>query len=51
MLKFFFRPVAMISPEMNLITEIMLFAEGFSAAKELSKKIIKLYKLSAELLS
>jgi dynein heavy chain len=29
----------------------MLFSEGFSAAKELSKKMTKLYKLSSEQLS
>jgi dynein heavy chain len=29
----------------------MLFSEGFSSAKELSKKMTKLYKLSSEQLS
>ena len=39
-LKVFFRPVSMIVPNIDLIAEIMLFAEGFEDAKNLSKKMV-----------
>jgi dynein heavy chain len=47
-LQVMFRPVAMMIPKYELISEIMLAAEGFGTAKNLSKKMIKLYKLSSE---
>ena len=47
-LKALFRPVSMNVPNYELIAEIMLFAEGFENAKNLSKKMIYLYKLSSE---
>ena len=50
-LKVLFRPVSMMIPQYDLIAEIMLFAEGFSSAKELSGKMAKLYKLCTEQLS
>ena len=50
-LKVHFRPVSMMIPDYELIAEIMLFAEGFSNAKALSKKMVKLYKLASEQLS
>ena len=47
-LKLMFRPISMMIPEYELIAEIMLFAEGFQTAKVLSRKMVKLYKLSSE---
>lgn len=46
-----FRPVAMMIPNYGLIAEIMLFAEGFKDASNLSKKMVQLYKLASEQLS
>lgn len=50
-LKALFRPVTMIVPDLQQICEIMLFSEGFEAAKVLAKKMTVLYKLSKEQLS
>ena len=50
-LKVMFRPVAMMIPNYGLIAEIMLGAEGFINAKQLSTKMVQLYKLSSEQLS
>ena len=46
-----FRPCAMCVPDLGLICEIMLVAEGFLEARNLSRKFITLYKLCKELLS
>ena len=50
-LKALFRSCAMIRPDMKLIQENMLMAEGFQTARALSVKFNALYELSASLLS
>ena len=50
-LKALFRPCAMVVPDFDLISEIMLVAEGFMDAKLLARKFITLYNLCRELLS
>ena len=50
-LKVLFRPCAMCVPDLRLISEIMLVAQGFLEARPLSNKFITLYKLCKELLS
>ena len=46
-----FRSCAMIRPDLEPISEIMLMAEGFVGAKQLSVKFVTLYTLSDDLLS
>lgn len=41
----------MCVPDLNLICEIMLMAEGFQQSKLLSRKFVILYKLCEDLLS
>ena len=41
----------MVVPDLGLICEIMLVAEGFLEARSLSRKFITLYTLCKELLS
>ena len=50
-LKALFRSCAMIRPDMKLIQENMLMAEGFQTARALSVKFNTLYELSSALLS
>ncbi|KAG5856708.1 hypothetical protein ANANG_G00010770 [Anguilla anguilla] len=50
-LKALFRPCAMVVPDIQLICEIMLVAEGFLEARVLARKFITLYTLCRELLS
>lgn len=41
----------MVVPDFDLISEIMLVAEGFTEARLLARKFITLYTLCRELLS
>ena len=50
-LKALFRSCAMVVPDITLICENMLMSEGFTTAKELSKKFMTLYDLAKSLLS
>ncbi|CDJ63170.1 LOW QUALITY PROTEIN: hypothetical protein ENH_00036690 [Eimeria necatrix] len=50
-LKSLFRPITVIVPDLELICENMLMAEGFVEAKELARKFTRLYALCKDLLS
>jgi len=50
-LKALFRSCAMVVPDIVLICENMLMSEGFTNAKDLSKKFMTLYDLAKSLLS
>ena len=50
-LKALFRPITVVVPDLELICENMLMAEGFINAKELAKKFVTLYSLCKDLLS
>ena len=50
-IKSLFRPCAMVVPDFDLISEIMMVAEGFTEARILARKFITLYRLCRELLS
>lgn len=50
-LKALFRPVTVVVPDLELICENMLMAEGFINARVLAKKFITLYSLNRDLLS
>jgi len=44
-LKALTRPVSMMSPNLNLIAEVVLAAEGFASSRSLAKKLTSLYEL------
>ena len=50
-LKAIVRPVSMMVPDFSLIAEIMMFAEVFSSAKSLAKKMVAIMELSQQQLS
>ncbi|CAI4230143.1 unnamed protein product [Auanema sp. JU1783] len=50
-LKQLFRPVVMSVPDNEIITETILYSEGFKEAKALSKKVVTCFRLSREMLS
>jgi len=50
-LKALFRPITVVVPDLELICENMLMAEGFVNAKLLAKKFVTLYVLCRDLLS
>jgi dynein heavy chain len=50
-LKALFRPITVVVPDLELICENMLMAEGFTEAKLLAKKFTTLYFLCRDLLS
>jgi len=50
-LKALFRPITVVVPDLELICENMLMAEGFTEAKVLAKKFVTLYSLCRDLLS
>ena len=50
-LKALLRPIAMMVPDLALIAEIMLGAEGFLTGKILGKKLITLYELMQQQMS
>ena len=47
-LKAQFRPIAMMVPDLALIAEVMLAAEGFRESKPLAKKTTTLYALMVQ---
>uniref|UniRef100_A0AAY5E9K0 Cytoplasmic dynein 2 heavy chain 1 n=1 Tax=Electrophorus electricus TaxID=8005 RepID=A0AAY5E9K0_ELEEL len=50
-LKQLFRPVAMTSPDNELIAEVILYSEGFKEGKELGRKLVAIFNLARELLT
>jgi len=50
-LKALFRPVTVVKPDIELICENMLMAEGYGYSKQLAHKFVTLYRLCGDLLS
>lgn len=50
-LKQLFRSIAMITPDRELIAQVMLYSQGFKTAERLAAKIVPLFKLCLEQLS
>lgn len=49
-LKSLFRPIVMVSPDVERIVEVSLLANGFKNVKSTAKRIIEFYKICEELL-
>lgn len=45
-LKQLFRPVAMTSPDNELIAEVILYSEGFKEGKALGRKLVAIFNLA-----
>eukprot|EP01113_Clastostelium_recurvatum_P005568 TRINITY_DN12493_c0_g1_i5.p1 TRINITY_DN12493_c0_g1~~TRINITY_DN12493_c0_g1_i5.p1 ORF type:complete len:1165 (-),score=398.17 TRINITY_DN12493_c0_g1_i5:23-3001(-) len=50
-LKQLFRSVAMSAPDLELISEVILYSEGYVHAKDLGRKLVSVFTLSRQLLS
>jgi dynein cytoplasmic 1 heavy chain len=50
-LKKLFRSFAMTKPDKELITQVMLYSQGFQSAKELASKIVPFFELCLQKLS
>ncbi|KAK3531386.1 hypothetical protein QTP70_018186, partial [Hemibagrus guttatus] len=50
-LKQLFRPVAMTTPDNELIAEVILYSEGFKQGKELARKLTAVFNLARELMT
>jgi len=50
-LKALMRPVAMMTPDLTMIAEVMLASEGFNEARIMAKKTVTLYSLMVQQLS
>jgi dynein heavy chain 1 len=50
-LKKLFRSMAMTRPDLELISQVMLFSQGFCTAESLAGKVVPLFKLCLEQLS
>lgn len=50
-LKQLFRSIAMITPDRELIAQVMLYSQGYKTAERLAAKIVPLFKLCSEQLS
>jgi len=46
-LKALFRPISMMVPDYALISEVILYSEGFEDPKILARKMVQMYQLSA----